>query len=85
MVRQQTVSERSSQGSVVVLTGPPASGKSTLARALQGKLSALGSPWLYNGVDAFADSLRRDWSSFEGNGGQFAERGFTYKETQKVA
>ena len=65
-------------GAIVVITGAAATGKSTVAAALQAKLSAQGSLWLYSGIDSFAQSLRRDWASFEGRGGPFAERGFVY-------
>ncbi len=66
-------------GRVVAVTGPAAAGKSTIATALQAELTREGSLWLFSGLDAFADSLRRDWASFEGNGGPFAERGFVYE------
>lgn len=64
---------------VVAITGPAAAGKSTIAKALQSELSRRGSLWLYIEIDAFAATLYRDWFSFDGRGGSFAERGFVFQ------
>ena len=65
-------------GSLILITGPAAVGKSTVARSLQSLLSETGHFWLVVELDTFARGLSRKWISWGGHRGEFADRGFTY-------
>ena len=66
-------------GKLVVITGPAASGKSTIAKGLQSKLSRDGDLWLAMELDVFGRAVPRDWVSMGTHQGRYAERGFAYK------
>jgi chloramphenicol 3-O-phosphotransferase len=68
-------------GRLILLTGPAAVGKSTVARALQKQLSRGGDLWLVLELDTFARGLSRNWIAVGERRGRFAERGFVYAET----
>jgi chloramphenicol 3-O phosphotransferase len=63
---------------LILITGPAAVGKSTVARGVQAELSRDGALWLVMELDVFARGLSRDWIAVEGRAGRHAERGFTY-------
>lgn len=65
-------------GRLVVVTGPAAVGKTTVARALQKHLSRDGDFWLVMDLDVFARGISMRWLSFGDRGGRYADRGFTY-------
>ncbi len=66
-------------GNLVIITGPAAAGKSTIAKALQSELSSSGSLWLLVQMDTFADSLYRDWFTFDTHHAPYAKRGIEYR------
>ncbi len=66
------------RGDLIVITGPAAVGKSTLAKALQAERSNRGELWLAVELDVFARALPRDWIAIGGRAGRYAERGFIY-------
>jgi chloramphenicol 3-O-phosphotransferase len=68
-------------GTVVLITGPAAVGKSTVARGLQAELGRNGALWLVLELDVFARALSRDWIAAGGREGRFAGRGFIYRRT----
>jgi len=63
---------------LIVVTGAAATGKSTLARALQIELVRKGDFWHVLPVDLFARGLSLAWFSFRSHQGRFADRGFVY-------
>jgi chloramphenicol 3-O-phosphotransferase len=64
---------------LIVVTGPAAAGKSTIAKALQEDLTRDGDLWLVMELDIFGRALPRDWISLGKHEGRHAERGFVYK------
>jgi chloramphenicol 3-O-phosphotransferase len=70
---------------LVVITGPAATGKSTLARALQADLARRGELWLLTELDAFGRGLPREWIAWEGRRGRFADLGFSYDRNSEGA
>jgi chloramphenicol 3-O-phosphotransferase len=68
---------------LVVITGPAAAGKSTLARALQARFADRDDLWLVLELDLFARSIPRDWIAWRRRQGRLADRGFTYSQAGK--
>jgi chloramphenicol 3-O-phosphotransferase len=66
-------------GNLIVIIGPAAVGKSTVARALQKALVCDGALWLLIELDVFARSLPREWMAIGAHQGRYAERGFVYE------
>jgi chloramphenicol 3-O phosphotransferase len=66
---------------VVIFGGPPASGKSTISRRLQTELSRAGELWVVLNFDLFALSMPRAWFSAGKHQGQFAEKGYSFRQT----
>jgi chloramphenicol 3-O-phosphotransferase len=66
-------------GRAVLIAGPPAAGKSTIAKGLQAELVKGGELWLVVEFDNFARSMPIDWISFKAHRGKFADRGFAYE------
>ncbi len=64
-------------GRVIVLNGASSSGKTTLAAALQARLSALGECWIIIGVDDYIARLPFDWVSAGDHVGPRAAEGLT--------
>jgi chloramphenicol 3-O-phosphotransferase len=67
---------------LIVLTGPAAVGKSTVARALQKHLGRDGAFWTVMELDAFARGLPTDWLAFDRHVGRHAQRGLVYAPTE---
>ena len=65
-------------GRLVVITGPAAAGKSTLAKALQSHFAKRGELWLVFEVDAFGRGMPRDWVAIGDHRGGHAAQGFDY-------
>src|SRR5262249_29171799 len=65
-------------GRLVVVTGPAAVGKSTIAKGLQAEFASRGDLWLKIELDLFGRGLPRDWISLGTHQGSYAGRGFTY-------
>ena len=65
-------------GKLIVLTGPAAVGKSTLAKALQAELVRGGELWLTLELDVFASGLPRAWLAWGDHRGRHAARGYVY-------
>jgi chloramphenicol 3-O phosphotransferase len=65
-------------GMVIVLTGPAAAGKSTIARTLQSALARDGTLWLVLELDMFGRGVPRNWVAIPERTGRYAERGFAY-------
>ena len=68
-------------GKLIIITGPAASGKSTIAKGLQAELARDGDLWLVMELDVFGRALPRDWISVGTHQGRYAQRGFVYKRT----
>lgn len=66
------------RGELVIITGPAAVGKSTVAKALQAERASRGELWLTVELDVFARALPRDWIAIGDRTGRYAERGFVY-------
>lgn len=66
-------------GKLILITGPAAVGKSTIAKALQAELVRGGELWLVFELDVFARGLSRDWISYGNHAGRYSERGFVYR------
>ncbi len=66
------------QGDVIVISGPAASGKSTLARALQKRFSRDDQLWMLLELDTFGRGVPRDWIALGDRVGRHSARGFTY-------
>ena len=66
------------RGELIIITGPAAVGKSTVARALQAERAQRGELWLAVELDVFARALSRDWIAIGDRAGRYAERGFVY-------
>ena len=69
-------------GKLVLVTGPAAVGKSTVAKALQSELVRSGELWLTVELDTFARALPREWVSLGTHQGQYAGLGFTYARSK---
>jgi site-specific DNA-cytosine methylase len=67
------------KGELIVVTGPAAAGKSTVAKALQARFARTGELWLLIELDAFGRSTPRDWISLGAHRGRHAGRGFAYE------
>jgi chloramphenicol 3-O-phosphotransferase len=65
-------------GRLIVISGPAASGKSTLARALQKRFGRRGELWMLFELDSFGRGLSPDWIAMGDHVGREAARGFTY-------
>lgn len=65
-------------GKLIVITGPAASGKSTLTRAVQAQFTRRAELCLILELDVFGRGVPRDWVGFDGRLGAQAARGFTY-------
>lgn len=68
-------------GKLILITGPAAVGKSTVASGLQVELGGDGALWLVVELDVFARAVSRDWIAAGAHVGRFAERGFTYRRS----
>jgi chloramphenicol 3-O phosphotransferase len=66
-------------GKLIVVTGPAAAEKSTIAKGLQAELAANGDLWLLMELDVFGRSLPRSWISFGSHHGVYAQLGFVYE------
>jgi chloramphenicol 3-O phosphotransferase len=62
-------------GSVIVLNGPSSAGKSTLATALQGRLTAEGECWFVYAMDDYFAKLPFDWVTARKHVGVHADDG----------
>ncbi|HEY5071230.1 MAG TPA: hypothetical protein VII63_04280 [Caulobacteraceae bacterium] len=67
------------KGELIVVTGPAAAGKTTVAKALQARFAGAGELWLLIELDAFGRSTPRDWMSLGEHRGRHAARGFAYE------
>lgn len=67
---------------LIVLTGPAAAGKSTLAVELQAELARSGELWLILQLDGFGRGIPRDWIAVGSHRGAHAERGFVYERSE---
>jgi chloramphenicol 3-O-phosphotransferase len=65
-------------GRLIVITGPAAAGKSTLARALQSHFARHDELWLVFELDAFGRGMPRDWIALGKHRGEHAAQGFDY-------
>jgi chloramphenicol 3-O-phosphotransferase len=65
-------------GRLIIITGPAAVGKSTLARGLQTHFGRDGQHWLVFELDSFGRGVPREWIAFEKHVGRSAARGFIY-------
>jgi chloramphenicol 3-O-phosphotransferase len=64
---------------VILIVGPAAVGKSTLAKALHRDLVRGGELWLLMQIDPFVTaSLSSEWVGWSKHRGAYAERGFAY-------
>jgi chloramphenicol 3-O phosphotransferase len=67
--------ERVKMGSVIVLSGPSSSGKTTLSRALQRRFAAVGDCWLVYAMDDYFTKVPPDWVKAGNHVGAHAEEG----------
>lgn len=65
-------------GKLAAITGPAATGKSTIARGLQSKYARDGEFWLVSELDLFGRGLSRQWIALGDHRGRQADRGFIY-------
>jgi chloramphenicol 3-O phosphotransferase len=65
-------------GRVIVLDGTSSSGKTTLAKGLQTRLIADGTPWVVTGVDDFFAKLPRAWLKIGNHHGAHADDGVIF-------
>ncbi len=65
-------------GKLIAITGPAASGKSTLTRAVQAEFTRRGELCLILELDVFGRGVPRDWVAFSERRGAQAGRGFSY-------
>jgi chloramphenicol 3-O phosphotransferase len=68
-------------GRVVVLDGTASSGKTTLANALQRRLTADGECWIVTGVDDYFAKLPRAWTAINERRGPHADDGVVFDTT----
>jgi len=66
-------------GKLIVVTGPAAVGKSTVAKGLQAEFANKGQLWLVMELDHFGRGLPRDWVSLGTHQGLYGVSGFTYR------
>lgn len=70
---------RAAVSRVILLTGPAAAGKSTIARGLQAAFAARGDLWLLMQLDFFARAIPRDWIAWPRRRGVRGDQGFKYE------
>ncbi len=66
-------------GKLIVVTGPAAVGKSTVAKGLQAEFANRGELWLVMELDQFGRGLPRDWVSVGSHDGRYSLHGFSYQ------
>ncbi len=70
-------------GSLAIITGPAAVGKSTIGRSLQSELIIQsGQLWLIIELDVFARALPREWTALGAHRGKYSELGFSFVRSE---